>query len=528
MIVGSSAGMGMARRDPGEQPTTRESYQRLGLEELRPLGSLVAPEPPTRKGDLIPFLADAMGRDEVVRKLYEALDDTARAAVQEATHDAAGRVDRERFRAKYGRLPDSGMAKDPTPLRLFLPGDLQLPAELHEILRTFVPRPRAVGLAASDDLPETVPLKPPAWGRRRESRVEVPLRQRATAPVAEREVRGVLRLIEAGQGRGSDKTRRPIGETIDAVRAVLVGGDFYGPADESDDDGDPASDLAIRAYAWPSLVQAAGLAAVARNTLGLTAAGRKALAQPPHAVLRALWRKWLGTTAFDEFHRVEAVKGQRRAGLTAVARRRQVVVDALRECPAGRWVAVDELSRFLRATGRDFEVSRSPWELYISDPEYGSLGYDDEHAWEQLQGRFVLALLFEPAATLGLVDVAYVPPQDARDDFRSRWGADDLSCLSRYDGLVYVRVNALGAWCLGLCEEYRPEPVASEPRFRVLPNLDVVASDRPPDPADVLLLDRVGVRASESVWRLDRAKILAAVEGGLGLAELEAFLAAGD
>ena len=211
-----------------------------------------------------------------MRRLYGALDDAGRAAVQEATHDPAGRVDRERFRAKYGRLPDFGTAKDPTPLRLFLPRDWQLPAELHAILRTFVPPPRAVGLAASDDLPEAVPLKPPAWGRRRESRVEVPLRQRATAPVAEREVRAVLRLIEAGKVRVSDKTRRPIGETIDAVRGVLVGGDFYGPADESDDDGDPASDLAIRAFAWPSLVQAAGLAAVARNTLGLTAAGRKA------------------------------------------------------------------------------------------------------------------------------------------------------------------------------------------------------------------------------------------------------------
>ncbi|MCA1684936.1 MAG: helicase-associated domain-containing protein [Planctomycetia bacterium] len=210
-----------------------------------------------------------------------------------------------------------------------------------------------------------------------------------------------------------------------------------------------------------------------------------------------------------------------------MARRRQVVLDALRECPAGRRVAVDELSRFLRATGRDFEVSRSPWELYIADPEYGSLGYDDEHAWEQLQGRFVLALLFEPAATLGLLDVAYVPPQPARGDFRSRRGADDLSCLSRFDGLEYVRVNALGAWCLGLSEEYWPEPVPAAPRFRVLPNLDVVASDRPPEPAAVLLLDRAGVRASESVWRLDRGKVVAAVEGGLGIAELEDFLTVG-
>src|SRR4051812_10964870 len=118
----------MARQVVPEQRSTLESYQRLGLEELRPLGSLVAPEPPTRKRDLVPLLADAMGRGEVVRKLYEALDDTGRAAVQEATHDAAGRVDCERFRAKYGRLPDTGTAREPTPLRLFLPRDWQLPA----------------------------------------------------------------------------------------------------------------------------------------------------------------------------------------------------------------------------------------------------------------------------------------------------------------------------------------------------------------------------------------------------------------
>src|SRR4051812_4244163 len=164
-IVDGSAGMGMARRDPGERLTDRESYQRLNLDELRPLGRLVAPEPPTRKGDLVPFLADALAREEVVRRLYEALDDAGRAAVQEATHDPAGRVDRERFRAKYGRLPGFGTTNGPTPLRLFLPRDWQLPADLHAILRTFVPRPRAVALPTCEDLPETVPLEPPTWGR---------------------------------------------------------------------------------------------------------------------------------------------------------------------------------------------------------------------------------------------------------------------------------------------------------------------------------------------------------------------------
>lgn len=517
----------MARKVIPEQRSILESYQRLGLDELRTLGSLVSGDPPSRKRDLVPFLAGAMTRVEVVRGLYDGLDEAGRSAVREATHDPAGRVDRERFRAKYGRTPGFGTERAPTPLPLFLPREWQLPSDLHAILRAFVPPPRAASLAACDDLPEAVPLAPPGWRRRREDEDEVPLRERATASVAEREVRAVLRLIGAGKVRVSDKTRRPIGETIDAVRGVLVGGDFYEPTDESRDDGDPASDLAIRAFAWPSLAQAAGLAAAAKNTLALTAAGVKALGQPPQAVLRNLWRKWLGTTAFDEFQRVEAIKGQRRAGLTAASGRRKVVVESLKECPAGRWVAVDELMRIMRATGRDFEVTRSPWELYIAEPEYGSLGYDDAHTWEQLQGRFVLAMLFEPAATLGLLDVAYSTARDAHDDFRERWGADDLSCLSRYDGLKFVRLNALGAWCLGLAEDYHPEPSRSGPRFRVLPNLDVVAIDRAPDPADVLLLDQVGARASDSVWRLDRAKILAAVEGGLGLAELEGFLASG-
>src|SRR5690606_19337224 len=47
------------------------------------------------------------------------------------------------------------------------------------------------------------------------------------------------------------------------------------------------------------------------------------------------------------------------------------------------------------------------------------------------------------------------------------------------------------------------------------------------DPGDVMLLDRIGERTSESVWRLDREKILKAIEGGLRLTELEEFLTTG-
>ncbi len=50
------------------------------------------------------------------------------------------------------------------------------------------------------------------------------------------------------------------------------------------------------------------------------------------------------------------------------------------------------------------------------------------------------------------------------------------------------------------------------------------STERSPDPADTLFLDRVTDRISEKVWRLDRDKILKAIEDGLGVDTLREFL----
>lgn len=62
------------------------------------------------------------------------------------------------------------------------------------------------------------------------------------------------------------------------------------------------------------------------------------------------------------------------------------------------------------------------WKLCLEDPQYGSLGYDGYHDWTLLEGRYTLAVLFEYAGTLGLIDLDYVHPHGARDDFRDNWG----------------------------------------------------------------------------------------------------------
>ncbi len=522
--------------------TAREAFEKLTLDDLRPLAALVAVDPPKRKSELAPLVAGVMADAGRVRDLYGRLDPVSQNAVRVAAFDPAGRLDRTKFRAWFGEEPrfnDADPVRDsrsysysdhrkikPILLRLFFPRFDHLPTDTRTLLRGFVPPPEPFAVPSRDTPPETHTLHERSWhdGKRQRHEWEEPIRVRETAGAAGDDLRAVLRLIEAGKVRVTDKKLVPTEAARQAVAGVLSGGDFYAPIDADESKWDPSFDLGVRAFAWPVLVQAGGLAEKSGDALKLTAAGKKALTTTPPDVLRKLWAAWLKTREYDEFARVEAIKGQGKARMSAAAGRRVVVAEGLAACPVGRWVAVDDFFRLLRATGRSFAVAHDVHELYIAEHYYGNLGYDDEHAWEQLQGRFALAFLFEYAATLGAVDVAYVPPQGVRHDFHGRWGADEFTCLSRYDGLLFLRLNPLGAWLLGQTDEYRPAAPKRVDVLRVLANLDVVAARDLPA-SDRLVLERFADIASEGVWKLSAAKVLGVIEQGGSVDELEQFLA---
>jgi hypothetical protein len=103
---------------------------------------------------------------------------------------------------------------------------------------------------------------------------------------------------------------------------------------------------------------------------------------------------------------------------------------------------------------------------------------NDLLSWKILQARYALCLLFEYAATLGLIDVAYIPPHGARPDYGNLWGVDDLSFFSRYDNARLIEcadavMAALIAndsrtqpFCLRAGERHLVVPAESEARFR--------------------------------------------------------------
>ncbi|WP_426504354.1 hypothetical protein ACPPVO_43220 [Dactylosporangium sp. McL0621] len=340
---------------------------------------------------------------------------------------------------------------------------------------------------------------------------------RPTAAQAQANLHAVLQLVAAGRLRCSETTRRPAGATVAAVAEVLDGGDFY--------PNEP-----IAAFAWPLLIQAGGLAELAGGRLQLTDRGRGALAKPAATTIRQLWRSWLTTTLLDEFNRVEDIKGQRAANvLTSVKTRRKAVATALAACPPDEWVTIDELFTTMRRRRETSPIvarsERALWKLYLIDPQYGSLGYSGFADWPILEGRYTLAVLFEYAAPLGLIDVEYTDPDGARTDYDHNWGADDLDRLSRYDGLLAIRLNPLGRYALGLASDYQPmvDTVAPQRTLKVLPNLDIVAVGDP-TAADRLILDAHAEHTNDRVWTVRADTLLAAIEAGRTLDQFAGFL----
>lgn|SRR5574340_223620 len=341
-------------------------------------------------------------------------------------------------------------------------------------------------------------------------------RMRLTEQEAQLNLRTVLQLCAAGKLRCSEKTQRPSAATIGTVVSHLADGDFYR--------FDP-----IASFAWPLLVQAGGLARLENGRLQLTAKGRTALGKPPAEVIRTLWQRWVSHAIIDEFSRIEEIKGQRaRNVLSAAKPRRQAVAAALAGCPPDEWIGVDALFTTMRRGNLSPTIVRSEmalWKLYLVEAQYGSLGYAGFHAWEILEGRYTLAVLFEYAGTLGLLDLDYIHPAGARDDFRENWGADDLDALSRYDGLQAIRLTALGRYALDLTDTYRPAVGSGEARtLKILPNLDVVATGAL-SPGDRILLSAYAAHTADRVWTVSAASLLAALDTGRDLKEFTAFLA---
>ena len=523
--------------------TLEDALSGLMVPVLRPMIKLLnLPKPrPRLKTDMVKAIRERL-TGKSLRELWQRLDKTQKLAVAETIHGFDTHFNADRFRAKYGVLP-KGFDPDnaekvsllrfffypPEGYRYFLP--TTIPGDLKEQLREFVPEPEFPTVASLEEAPDFVDRRRRVFVPKGQKPKfdRVPLTRRNMELAAAYDLLAVLRLIDSGRISVSRKTRRASAVSVRRVAEMLYDGDFYDPTEKRKRWTPYVGP--IRSFAWPWLVQAGKLAQLRGSKLTLTKAGRAAFTSLPAETLRRTWKGWLKNTLLDEFSRVEEIKGQTRGRgkrtMTAPRKRRPWIDEALAECPVGRWVQVDEFFRFMQAAELDFSVTRYPWHLYLGGPEHGSFGLAGDQSWNALQGRYVLCLVFEYAATLGLVDVAFTDPRDARRDYIGLWGADDLEFLSRYDGLEYFRINPLGAYCLGQTDRYEPATPPVRTALTLFTDLRV-QSTAPLPPGERVLLEAYAKTESDCVWRLDLSRSMSAVESGQDVAQLREFLTARD
>lgn len=374
-----------------------------------------------KKAELIERIENGL-KDNKLQVQYQRLDQWQQLAVAETLYAPDKLFHADEFKAKYATSPTLSHSKDdnhsyyshqkePARIRLFLHSSdkysryaLTIPDDICTQLKAFVAKPKQASLSSKTELP----------GQSEENQALTirPMEQEALL-----DLHLMLHLVEQGKIQVSEKTGRGSKTTLGLLTDTLNNADFY-PLTPKQHKWEQEIG-SIKAFAWPLLLQTAKLVQINGKKLALSKTGVSKLSNPPADILRLIWQRWQKNTLLDEFKRIDEIKGQNSKGriITAVAPRRAVIQDALCQCPQGKWVEVDNFFNFMQASQRHFEISHNPWKLYISDAQYGSLGYDGCHDWTILQGRYLLCLLFEYVATLGMIDVAYTEPENARDDF---------------------------------------------------------------------------------------------------------------
>lgn len=399
-----------------------------------------------------------------------------------------------------------------------------IPRDLVEPLRAVLPAPGKVQVRLSGTIPKT-------WTNDREGRGGGPQRTVhlfESERIGPAELDRVLRLVQGGKVKVTDATRRPTDATVRLVGGLLLEPDFSleCPQDHLHEFERKyyTAAGAVRAHAWPVLIQQCGWAKAKGGALSLTDKGKELLRKFDGPKFRQGIDELLDDTEFDELHRINHIRGQTgkaKRWIIPPSIRKRTIVEAMKKLPVGEWVAFEEARRLVEASGEDWNVMHGQGGfLYFFDPYYG---YIQDGAG--LRSQYLRAFIMETVAPLGLVDITYVYPHSRWPDLYGSLNGD-LPFCGRYDGLLHVRLNPLGAYALGFLENYEFRPDSRTGLFRVLPNLDLVLDGKPLNPADRAGLELVALPQSDAVWKLDAERILTHVESGGSFGSVREFLEA--
>ncbi|MEW6375950.1 MAG: hypothetical protein AB1502_09220 [Thermodesulfobacteriota bacterium] len=502
----------------------------LNVDVLKALARKInLPKSLTRKGDLIEAMARKVEKD--LQGVLNYMSNIELLLLAEAAFHN-GRINPSVFSSKYGisaPLPNPWMRPDQAVLTalMFQRNTLniyEVPKELIKPLQDFLPQPAQAKVKTVDSLPASH-LPPKRYSHSPDQPPRL-LHIHEGEKAVFTELRRVLRLVQAGKIKVTDKGRRPTDSAVRLLLTALDSSDFdlKSPFEETNKYEEKAG--AVRAHAWGVLIQQCKWAKPKASTLGLTEAGKEMLNGPDVSRYKDSVEAFLKNDDFDELNRIEHIQGQSgraKRYMTSPSERKIPIVDSISLWPVNRWLSVEEAYRFAFASGNDFRVTDEPYNLYFSEHQYGHFG----DIKGELERQYLRALLMESLTTLGLVDIAYVFPHHLWPELGDRWGKDEMSFCSRYDGLLYVRLNELGAFVFNLSDTWTPPVTAEGARnlFAILPNHEIaVTQSKKLSPDEIAGLEMCAILKSDYIWELNTHQMLTYFESGGSMEEITTFL----
>ena len=463
-----------------------------------------------RKAWLTDALTKGLSDHTLLKPYLQKLSELELAFIQEAVFNYGGLVERSRFEAKYGKFPEKpresrffyyGLELSEPLEPFFYPQDkyesLKIPNALGSSLKQLIDKPEP-DILKTAVLPEPLPEFHKVYERER---------------LALSELHSLLILLQDKQIKVSEKTGVASSATIKKVSK-----DTHEYYDESS--CREASGMeSIVSYGWLRLLGNSKLSKQSKTTL---IPARK-VADCTADTLKEIWDQWVKNRTHDEFRRIDNIKGQTGKGkrfFTDVVARRQAVISALKGCEVNAWVSFGDFSRLMFISGAELEITKEPGHLYIHSPGYGEFY---SAPWDIMEGRYLRCFLVEYAATLGLIDVVMIPP-DTDSTYYDDFG--DMECLSRYDGLQLFRLTALGAYVLGLTDDYKSGETNTTETMLTIHRQGRIVFDNNPTAWELRFLSLYADQDKKNIWKLSRKKIMEALQVGGSLDELKAFLLA--
>ena len=506
----------------------RDSLLEMTVDVLKSRLKLIATaKKVTRKADVIEEISRFV-LSEKIKDYWQMLDELDQLAIAEALYYCQGHYYFDRFLAKYNQQPAyflaTGFGSKPVTSNSRYMGlffyNRNIPEDLQSLLKKFVQKPEATQIITETELPENYLFDP-----ENDPDDYSPVTVSITEVLIRHDLPVVLNLINQGKITVSDKTGVASSASIRSLEAVLSGGDYYQPEQQIDIDSFEGGPIRpIRTYAWPLLLQSSGLVKRNGKKLVLTRKGIKALTSPFSETIKLIYERWRNKGILDEYSRINLVKGQKAKGrIMADPSQRRIEIDLLLSaCPVGKWISIDNLLRYIRAGDYDIKICHDYYRLYLAESGYGTLAYA-QNPFEVLTGRYIMVYFFEYLATLGMIDIAYIPPYYARSDYRDLWGADDIQFLSRYDGLLYFRLNALGEYCLGLNHQYHYEQAETTHLFEINEQFELILT-RNALPDEQQVLNLFAKETDNKQWELSELLTLEALEKGQNTQDFCDFL----